>query len=812
MISNLVGDLRFALRQLVKNPGFSFIAICTLALGIGANTAIFSVINAVLLRPLPYPEADRIMFVNESDNTGQEFSVSCPDYLDWRRDNTVFEHLAVTRRESRNLSGIPGREAERISSAYVTENFFKVIGLSPELGRTFTEDEEKPGSPQAVVISDRLWQRAFNRDPGVLGRPVNFHNQSFTVVGVMPPQMTSPQDTDAWFPIMRRINNGAWQERANHPMLFVWGRLKPGVSLEQARSEMKTIAARLEKAYPASNKNIGITVKPLLENLVGKYRTNLALLLGAVGLVLLIACANLANLFAARGAARAREFAIRAAVGASRGQIVRQLLIESFVVAVLGGVFGVFIALWVRDALVALSPQGVSRFQEIYFDFRVLGFAFLLATLTSVLFGLWPAWQASHTDVQMALKSGSHGSGDAPSARRTRDWLVISEIALTLTLLIGAALVLKSFARMQSLQLGYEPRGLLTARIELPFTTYSKQEQVSAFSKNLLERVRALPGVESAAIGSNPPLLGGWQTGFFREGVPEPARGQAPDAEIEVITGDYFSTFKVPLLRGRVLNDQDTKASPLVVVIDRAMADRYFPGEDPIGKRLSMDDPDGEGEGNRLFQIVGVVARMKTHGFDETESSPLVYFSQAQVKRTSLVLLIRAGATIKSLEKPVREIVTSLDPAQPVFEVRTMLDRVQETWATHRLLTFLLLIFAGLALALATIGLYGVLAYTAMKRFREIGVRLALGAQPRQIRSLILGHGMGLLAIGGGIGIISAVALSRVLQKVLFEVKPADPNTFALVSAVLLFTTFVACWIPARRASRVDPIVALRED
>ena len=812
MISTILGDLRFAFRQVVKNPGFSLIVICTLALGIGANTAIFSVINAVLMRPLPFPNADRIMFLTESSNTGQEFSVSCPDYLDWKRDNTVFEDLAVTRRESRNLSGIPGRQAERVSSAYVSDNFFKVIGLSPQLGRTFSEEEEKAGGPQVVIISDRLWQRAFNRDPGVLGRPVNFHNQSFTVVGVMPPQMTLPQDTDAWFSIMRRINNGVWQERANHPMLYVWGRLKPEISIERARSEMNTIAARLAKTYPDTNKDVGITVKPLLEDLVGKYRTNLALLLGAVGLVLLIACANLANLFAARGAAREREFAIRAAVGASRSQIIRQLLMESFVVAALGGLLGIFSAIWVRDAIVALGPQGVSRFHEIYFDFRVLGFAFVLATVTSVLFGLWPAWQASRTDVQLALKAGSHGSGDAPSARRTRDWLVISEIALTLTLLIGAALVLKSFARMQSLQLGYEPRGLLTARIDLPFTKYTQPEQVSAFSKNLLERVRALPGVESAAIGSNPPLFGSWQTGFFREGASEPPKGQAPDTEIEAVAGDYFSTFKIPLLRGRILNDQDTKSFPLVIVVDQEMADRYFPGENPIGKRLFLDDPDGDGEENKAFEIVGVVARVKTHGFDESGSSPLVYFSQAQIKRTSLVLFVRAGGTIKSLEKPIREIVTSIDPSQPVFEVRTMLDRVQETWAAHRLLTFLLAIFASLALVLAAIGLYGVLAYTAMKRFREIGVRLALGAQPSQIRGLILGHGMTLLAIGGGIGLLSAMALSGLLRKVLFEVKALDPNTFVLVAAVLALTTFVACWIPARRAGRVDPLVALRED
>ncbi len=809
----LIQDLRYATRMLVKQPAFTTIAVLTLALGIGANTAIFSVINAVLLRPLPFPNADRIMFLNERNNMGgEEFSVSCPNYLDWKRDNTVFEHLAVTRRESRNLSGIPGREAERVSGAYVSDNFFKVIGLSPQLGRTFSEEEEKAGGPQAVIISDRLWQRVFNRDPEVLGRAVKFHDQSFTVVGVMPPEMTSPQDTDAWFSIMRRINSGTWQERANHPMLYVWGRLKPRVSIEQARNEMKTIAARLEHTYPDSNKNVGVVVKPLLENLVGKYRTNLALLLGAVGMVLLIACANLANLFAARGAARAREFAIRAAVGASRSQIIRQLLLESFLVALLGGVLGIFSAIWVRDALVAWSPQGVSRFHEIYFDFRVLGFAFVLATLSSVLFGLWPAWQASHTDLQLALKAGSRGSGDAPSARRTRDWLVISEIALTLTLLIGAGLVLKSFARLQSLQLGYQPRGLLTARIDLPFTKYTKKEQVSAFSKNLLERVRALPGVESAAIGSNPPLFGSWQIGFFREGTPEPAKGQAPDTEIEVVAGDYFSTLKIPLLRGRVLNNQDTNTSPLVIVVDQEMADRYFPGEDPIGKRLFLGDPDGEGEENKAFEIVGIVARVKTHGFDETGSWPLVYFSQAQVKRTGLVLFVRAGGMIKSLEKPIRDIVTSIDPSQPVFEVRTLLDRVEETWAAQRLLTFLLLIFAGLALVLAAIGLYGVLAYTAAKRLREIGIRLALGAQPSQIRKLILGHGMSLLAIGGGIGLVSAIALSRALQKVLFEVKSVDPNTFVLVAAVLTLTTLIACWIPARRASRVDPVVALRED
>jgi putative ABC transport system permease protein len=810
MVPLLLADFRFALRQLIKSRGFSTVAICTLGLGIGANTAIFSVINAVLLRPLPYPNADRIMVLNESSGPGQDFSVALPDAFDWRNDNTVFEHLAITHKESRNLSGIPGREPERISCAAVTRNFFNVIGLPPEIGRTFSEDEDKVGAPPVVVLSDRLWQRAFNRDPGVIGHSINLHDQNFTIIGVMPPQMTSPQDTDAWFSLMRRSNNPAWIDRSHHPMMFVWGRLKPKMSIDQARAEMKGIAARLEKAYPDTNTQVGVVVTPLLESLVGKYRTNLGLLLGAVGLVLLIACANLANLFAMHGAARAREFAIRVAVGASRGQIVRQLLVEALVVALLGGAFGVFIALWVRDALVAWGPQGVSRFQEISFDVPVLGFAFFTASLTTVLFGLWPAWQASRADVQLALKSAAPGSGDAPSAKRTRDWLVISEIALTLTLLSAAALVLKSFSRMQSLQLGYEPHGLISARLELPFKTYSSPEKVATFTKALLDRVRMLPGVQSAGIGSNSPLMGGWQTGFAREEAPQPPPGQMPSADLEVITGDYFAALKTPLLRGRTFNDSDRQDSPRVIVIDQALAEQYFPGEDPIGKRLSLD-PGNDEEGYVMSEIIGVVARMRFHAIDEMAPLPVIYCSMAQAQRTSLDLFVRTKSGLTSLERPIREIVSSIDPAQPIFDVRPMLDRVQETWGTQRLLSFLFSIFALLALTLAIIGLYGLLAYTTLKRVREIGVRLALGARPAQIRTLILSRGMQLLLTGSAIGLVSAVALSRALQSVLFDVK-ADPAIYLGAGLLLFGAALFACWIPARRASRVDPIVALRTE
>jgi len=806
-----MNHFRFAFRQVIKNPAFAAVAIITLALGIGANTAIFSIVNAVLLQPLPYPDANRIMVLNESSGPQQDFSVALPDYFDWQRDNTVFEHLACTHKESRNLSGISGREPERISCASVTRNFFNVIGLPAEIGRTFSEDEDKVGAPPVVVISDRLWQRSFNRDPAVIGRSINLHDQNFTIIGVMPPAMTSPQDSDAWISLTRRSNNPAWMDRSHHPMMFVWGKLKPGMTVDRARTEMKTIAARLEKTYPDTNGKIYAVVTPLLENLVGKYRTNLGLLLGAVGLVLLIACANLANLFAARGAARAREFAIHAAVGATRAQIIRKLLLESFLIAILGGALGFFIAVWLRDALIALGPEGVSRFQQISFDLPVLGFTFLVASLTTFIFGLWPAWQTSHANVQLALKEGSAGSGDAPSAKRARDWLVISEIALTLTLLVAAGLVLKSFARMQSLQLGYEPRGLFSARIELPWKTYSSREKIGTFTKALLDRVGALPGVQSAGIGSNSPLMGGWQTGFWREGVPTPSPSNTSSADLEIITGDYFVTFKVPLLRGRTFNERDTKDSPRVIIIDQAMADQFFPGEDPIGKRLAVD-PGNDEEGNVMSEIVGVVAQMRFHAIDEMAPLPVIYCSMAQAQRTSLGLFVRSNLSSASLNKSIRDSVNSIDPSQPVFDARPMIERVHETWGSQRLLSFLFSIFAGLALLLATVGLYGLLAYTTLKRVREIGIRLALGARPGQIRVLILSHGMHLLLIGSIIGLVAAFALSRALQSVLFEVNGIDPRIYVGVGLLLFGATLLASWLPARRASRVDPIIALRTE
>ena len=806
-----MNDLKFALRQLRKSPGFTIIAVLTLALGIGANSAIFSVVNHVLLRPLPYPHAERLVYLNEVIN-GTDTSIALPDYVDWRKDSKSFEHLAMSRLESRNLSGIPGREPERIPVAYVTANFFNVIGLPPQIGRIFTEDEDRPGAPSLAVISDRLWDRAFHRDPQVVGRPMQFHGTPITVIGVMPREMDSPHGVDAWFAVMRRANIPGWQNRANHPMFFGWGRLKEGVTTEQARGEIKAISARLEKLYPATNAGVGANVRPLLDSLLGNYRTSLALLLGAVALVLLIACANLANLLAVRGAARAREFAVRAAMGAGRGQIIRQLLIESFVISIIGGAFGLVFAIWGRDALVAFAPAGAPRFEGMVFDWRVLAFTFLLTTFTTLLFGLWPAWQAARTDINAALQAGSFGSSETKTARRSRDWLVIIEVALTLLLLSAAGLVLKSFAKMQSAQLGFNPQQLLTVRVELPFTKYDELNKILSFSTPLLEEVRKLPGVQSAALSTNPPMLSGWQLNYLPEGAPPTDPSQQPAADNEVVQGDYFAALGINLIRGRTFNEHDTAASPKVVIIDQTLADLTFKGQDPIGKRIMVDTESDSSEGPALHEIIGIVPHIKMRGYDDAIPTPAFFFPQTQVGRSSFVLHLRGSGNLRRLEKPIREIVSRLDPAQPLHEFRMMEERVAETWATHRLLTFLLTIFAGLALLLAAVGLYGVLAYSAFRRLREIAVRLALGARPAHIRGLVMGHGLRLFGIGIVIGALAVVASSSVLRSFLFGVSPLDAQTYLIVGLILSIVTILAAWLPARRACRVNPIVALRAE
>ena len=805
-----MNDFKFALRQLRKTPGFTFIAVLTLALGIGANTAIFSVIYAVLLQPLPYPDGDRLVILTETDQNQPQISVSWPDYVDWKRDQTAFDALGASRRESYNMSGLEGRAPEQVSGALVTASFFKVIGLSPQVGRVFTEEEDRVGGPAVCLISDKLWYRIFNRDPNILGKSVNFGNQPYTVVGVMPPQMFSPRTVEVWFPLTRRTNQEMWQSRDNHPGLFGWARLKEGVTVEKAQAQLKELQARLAQQYPKSNTGVSATVTPFLENQVGDYRNSLNLLLGAVALVLLIACANLANLLAARGAARAREFAVRAAVGASRWQIIRQLLMESLALALVGGGLGLCLAAWGRDILVALAPPGVPRFQNIALNSWVLVFSVCLSFVTSVLFGLWPAWHTSRADIQLALNSGGRGSSETAGAKRSRDLLVIAEVALTLILLSTAGLVLKSFANARNIGLGFDPQLLLSARVDLPEPSYTDENKVWNFQQALLEKLSALPGVQNAAIASNPPLMTGWQTSFVPEGMQEPEPGKFPSAEMAVVTENYFQTIKTPLLRGRAFEPTDKKGAPPVIIVSQLFVDRYFQGQDPIGKHIRMRT--GEHGENEQRTIVGVVPHLKVYGFEETVILPQAYLPAKQISANGMVVLLRTTLNPKSLEKPVRDIVASLDPSQPAFDFKTMRERVEETWATPRLMSFLLACFATLALTLAIVGLYGVMAYNGLRRMREIGVRLALGAMPSQIRIMMLGQGMRLLVAGLIIGFIGAVAMSRVVRSLLFGVSANDPLIYAIVTVVLIAAAIVACWLPARKASRVNPMVTLRAE
>ncbi|MDQ3120315.1 MAG: ADOP family duplicated permease, partial [Verrucomicrobiota bacterium] len=545
-------------------------------------------------------------------------------------------------------------------------------------------------------------------------------------------------------------------------------------------------------------------ITQFIENQIGEYRTSLKLLLGAVLVVLLIACANLANLLAARGAARSREFAIRMAIGATRWQITRQLLLESLALAVVGGLLGVMLASWGRDLLVALSPPGVRRFQETQLDLWVLLFTGGLTIGTSILFGLWPAWQTSRTDAQSAL-AGGRGSSDAPAAKRSRELLIVAEVALTLLLLSAAALVLKSFSKATSVQLGFEPRNLVSAMLFLPSPTYDDHEKLMTFSDALLHKLRAIPGVEKAAVAANPPLLTGWQSGFLAEGHEEPPPGQGPSAEIAVVSDDYFATIRTPLLRGRTFLPSDNKQAPPVLIIDQTIAERWFAGEEPIGKRVRINN-------NTWRTVVGVAPRLKVYGFKDELPLPQVYFPMTQQPQTGMTILLRTSLPISTLERPLRQIVVSLDPAQPVFDIRTMQQRVEETWATPRLLSFLLGAFAALALLLAVVGLYGVMAYNGVRRMREIGVRLALGARRPQIIAMMLQQGMRLLAIGLVLGLAGAFAFSRVIRTFLFQVNAGDPVIYFAVSLVLGLAAAVACWIPAHRASRVDPIITLRAE
>jgi putative ABC transport system permease protein len=812
----MIQDLRFGVRMLLKHKGFTAVAALTLALGIGANTAIFSVVNGVLLRPLPYYEPERLVMVwadrpiMQAQTGLPDFPVTVADFVDWRNQNQVFEHMAAMEGWRMNLTG--GGEPESVVGLRASASLFSLLGARLAVGRAFLPEEDRAGAERVVVISHGLWQRRYGVDPKLTGQKITLNNEAYTVIGVTAPDFQFPRrgeipsyfhvtaKPDLYLPTAftpEQMNNRSEARRA------VIARLKPGVSLGQASAEMNAIARRLMEQYPQTNTDKGVRLAPLQQQVVGKARTVLLILLGAVGFVLLIACANVANLLLARAAGRQKEMAIRAALGASRGRVIRQLLTESLLLAIAGGAAGLLLARWGVALLLALAPDNLPRAYDIRLDARVAGFTILVSLLTGIVFGLLPALQASKIDLGVTLKEGGRDAAGL-LRRRLRGFLVVSEVALAFVLLIGAGLLMRSFARLTEVDPGFDPRGILTMNISLPFPKYSDGRSV-AFFQQTLERVQALPGVEAAAMVYPVPLSGTRGFSAFRiEGRPSPAE-ETFNAGVRIISPDFFKTFRVPLIKGRLLAESDgVKALP-VVVVNESLARIYFANENPLGKRII-----GFG-GTRA--IVGVVGDVKYSALDE-EASAEIYFPMAQVPAVtlSLPLAVRASGDPMQMVAAVRGQIWAVDKDQPISKIETM-ERLMAQSVTPRRFNMLLLgVFALVGLALAGAGLYGVMSYTVTQRTREIGVRMALGAQPGDVLRLVIGEGMKLAIIGALLGLGGALALTRLLKTLLFGVIATDPLTFIVIAALLIIVALLACWIPARRAANADPLVALRHD
>jgi putative ABC transport system permease protein len=808
MLETLWQDLRYGLRMLLKNPGFTLVAVVALALGIGANTAIFSVVNSLLLRPLPFEQPDSLVQVWETiPQRGRlEVQASFPNFADWRDQNHVFEQMVAYSAWSFNLTG--SAEPERIRSAIVSPAFFSTLGIKPILGRTLLPDEDQPGKDLSVVISRRLWQRRFNSDPNVVGKTVDLNGESFTMVGVIAQVADLPglsADTELWAPVSQGF--GLTERRAHY--LKVIARLKPGVGREQAQAEMSQIAAALSRQYPEANADRGLRIVPLQEQVVGNVRPALLVLLGAVVFVLLIASTNVANMLLARAVGRQREIAIRTALGAGRWRLVRQLLTESLLLTFAGGALGLLLALWGVDLLVAYGPSDLPRMKEVTVDGRVLAFTFVVSLLVGLVFGLMPALQSSRPELNETLKEGGRSATGGAGQRRVRSLLVVIEVTLSLVLLIGAGLLLKSFFRLRAVNPGFNPQGVLTMQLDLSGPNYQKGSQLISFHDQLLDRVKALPGVEAAATTSSVPIAPDAEfarLGFAIEGqTPDPA--DRPVAFYNGVSPDYFRTMQIPVLRGRAFDEHDVRGSQGVAIVNETLARRYFPGEDPVGRRMTLNDDNPKEED--WATIIAVVKDTKPR---ELAGEPVaeMYMPYAQQPEPGMALMLRTTGRPDAVAAAVRREVLALDPGQPVYSVRTLPAVMSEAVATPRFRTFLLGVFAALALVLAVVGIYGVMSYAVTQRTHEFGIRMALGAQGKDVLKLVVGHGMALALVGVLIGLAASFALTRVLAGLLYGVTPTDPVTFACVSLLLVAVALAACLIPARRAAKVDPMVALR--
>jgi putative ABC transport system permease protein len=808
--------------MLWKQPLFTVVAVLALTLGIGANTAIFSVVNAVLLRPLPYDESERLVLLNERSELMDGMSISYPNFIDWRDQNQVFEHIGVYNRSDYNLTG--NGEPERLVAGQVSADLFKVLRVNAERGRVFSNDEDKPGAAPVAVLSYGLWKRRFGSDPNIVNQDITLNNRSYTVIGVMPEKFQFPTRAEMWVPVGPLSDQENWKNRGNHPGLYAVARLKPGVSVEQARSAMDNIAEGLEKQYPNSNQGNRVRTQPLLENYVRDIRPALWILLGAVGMVLLIACANVANLLLARATTRQKEIAVRVALGASRWRIVRQMLTESVLLSLVGGILGLLLANWGVAFILAISPNGIPRSREINLDLRVLLFTLAMAILTGLIFGLVPALQASKLDVQGTLKE----TGRSTTGRHhwVRSGLVVVEMAMTLILLVGAGLLIRSFYQLQQVNPGFSYDNLLSFSVSLPQKKYPQLEQQINFFQQVEENLQNLPGVKHVGLASGLPLgNNGWQTSFTVVGQPEPEPGKTPLLEACLASPDYFETMGIPLIKGRYFTEQDNRSHVTeemkkgktenqlmglgvnAIIIDEEFANKYFPGEDPIGKQIRMG---GSDPSNPMMNVVGVVGRVKMDGLNTDSNRVQGYFPFRQLPFSGMTVIIKATGDPNALVAAARKQILAVDSDQPIYEIRTMDEIKSESITTERLNLTLLGIFAGVALVLALVGIYGVMSYAVSQRTNEIGIRMALGAQASHVMKMIVGEGMMMAIIGLGIGLVGAFAVTRFMEGMLFGIKPTDLMTFASVSLILAGVALAACFVPALRAIKTDPMIALR--
>ncbi|HEY7180841.1 MAG TPA: ABC transporter permease [Blastocatellia bacterium] len=798
-------DLRYGARMLLKNPGFTLIAVLTLALGIGANTAIFSVVNGVLLSALPYPQPEQLAMV-WCDNRRQGIPddiTSYPNFVDWRNRNKTFQGMAGVTSDRYNLTGTG--EPEEISAATVSINFFKLMGVNTALGRAFTAEEEQPGRDKVVVLSHSLWQRRFGADPGILNRTITLSDEPYVVVGIMPPGFQFPEKTEIWGPLAP--DEGMRSDKARFGFFLpVVGRLKPGVTRAQAQADLDVIANQIEKQFP-DMAGYGVNVVPMLENTVGPIRRSLMVLFVAVLFVLLIACANVANLLLARGSVRRREVAVRAALGAGRWRIVRQLLTENMLLAVLGGALGVLLAWWGLRLLVNLKPANIPRLEDIRLDGHVLWFTLALSLLTGLIFGLAPALQTTHFKLSESLKEGAHTGTGGRRAQRIRGIFIVAEVALTLALLVGAGLLVRSFWRLQRVDPGFRTDHLLTLRVTLWGSKYRQGAQAVSFYEQLQERLAALPGVVSASATSDIMLRRlATSAGFTIENRPRDPNELALELPFDRAQPNYFQTMGVQLLKGRAFTAQDSRDTPRVAIVNETFVKRYFPNDDPVGKRFTFG---GGGPNARWFTIVGVVRDTKRQGLDQPVRIES-WMPLAQMPAGSMDVVLRTTGDPLALGNAARETVWSLDRDLPIPTIQTVEQILSERVAQRRLNMLLLALFALVALILAAVGVYGVMNYAVTQRTHEIGVRVALGAQTRDVLRLIVGQGMKLALAGVVIGLIATLALTRLMASLLFGVSATDPITFVAIAALLFMVAIAACWIPARRASKVDPMAALR--